>query len=176
MKKIILIGMKASGKTTVGRLLAKKLFLKHIELDDEIEKSHAMRKKEKLIFREIFKKYGEAYFRMLETQILDTFLVSNKDADFVLSVGGGTVLNEENQGKLKKGGKIIFLNPDSGILLQRILKDGIPAFFSSPGNPKKSLDELLLKRKSIYEKVADYVISFEKESPEEIIKKIMDVI
>ena len=59
---IILIGMKACGKSTVGKLLAQKLGIKFVELDQEIEKVHFMDKNEKLSFREIFRKHGPLIF------------------------------------------------------------------------------------------------------------------
>lgn len=168
-KNIVLIGMKACGKSTVGKLLAKKLGIEFIELDQEIEKVHLMNKKEKLKFREIFKKHGAIYFRKLESKTLKNI----KTKKFVLSCGGGTPLDENNQKILKKLGRVIFLDADKTVLLPRILKHGIPAFFPYPNDPKKSLNDLLEKRRPIYKKVANQIISFTSQSPEELVKKII---
>ena len=65
------------------------------------------------------------------------------------------------------------MDVDKIVLLPRILKHGVPAFFSHPNDPKKSLDELLKKRKPVYEKIADEIINFNSESPEELVKKII---
>ncbi|KKT48032.1 MAG: Shikimate kinase [Candidatus Gottesmanbacteria bacterium GW2011_GWA2_44_17] len=173
MDNIILIGMKACGKSTVGKLLAKKLGIKFIELDKEIEKIHLINKKEKLNFREIFKKHGAIYFRQLESKILKNISREKKEKKFVLSCGGGTPLNENSQEILKKLGKVIFLDVDKIVLLPRILKHGVPAFFPYSNDPKKSLDELLEKRKPVYEKTADKTIFFDDETPEELVKKIV---
>ena len=62
MKNIILIGMKACGKSTVGKILAQKLGIDFVELDIEIEKAHLLSKKESLNFREIFKKKRKRLF------------------------------------------------------------------------------------------------------------------
>ena len=62
------------------------------------------------------------------------------------------------------------------VLLPRILKNGIPAFFPFQNDPEKSLDELLKKRKPVYEKIADKTISFNKETPEEIANKIISLL
>lgn len=172
--KIILIGMKACGKSTVGKLLAQKLGIEFIELDQEIEKGHLTNKKEKLEFREIFKKHGTKYFRGLESEILEKISREKKSKKFVLSCGGGTPLDENNQKILKKLGKVIFLDTDKEILLPRILKHGVPAFFPYPGNPKKSRDELLKKRKPIYKKVADKIVAFTNETPKEIVNRIIN--
>lgn len=173
---IILIGMKACGKSTVGKLLAQKLGIEFIELDQEIEKDHLTNKKEKLEFREIFKKHGTKYFRDLESEILEKISREKKSKKFILSCGGGTPLDENNQKILKKLGKVIFLDTDKEILLPRILKHGVPSFFPYPGDPKKSLDELLKKRKPIYEKIADRIISFTNESPEELVIKVINLV
>ena len=175
--------MKACGKSTVGKLLAEKLKVDFIELDSEIEKAHLMDKKpafakatadkEKLSFREIFNKYGNEYFRSLEKDVLTMITENNKNKQIILSCGGGTPLDPKNQKLLKQLGKIIFLDADEEILLPRILKHGIPAFFPFKNDPKKSLDELLKKRKPIYEKIADEIISFTSESPEELAEKII---
>lgn len=173
MKNIILIGMKACGKSTVGQFLAQKLEIEFIELDQEIEKVHLMNKKEKLSFREIFKKYGTKYFRGLESKILKNISLEKKAKKFVLSCGGGTSLNENNQKILKELGRVIFLDADKMVLLPRILKHGVPAFFPYPADPKKSLEELLKKRKPVYEKTADETISFTNKTPKELVEKII---
>ena len=131
--------MKACGKTTVGSLLASKLKIRFIELDDELEKEHQKLKNEHLTFRQIFKKYGEKYFRQLETETLLKLSKNLDTANFVFACGGGTPLLAKNQAILKKLGKIIYLKVDSDVLLQRIIKDGIPAFFADPANPQQSL-------------------------------------
>lgn len=165
--------MKACGKSTVGKLLAQKLTIEFIELDQEIEKAHLMEKKEKLTFREIFKKHGSSYFRALESKVLKNISQEKKAEKFVLSCGGGTPLEENNQKILKKLGKVIFLDADETVLLPRILKHGVPAFFPYQNDPEKSLRKLLEKRRPIYEKVADKIINFTIESPEELVDKII---
>ena len=83
-KNLILIGMMASGKSTIGRLLAKKLNLKFFDTDFIIEKKVKMR-----IF-EIFQKKGEPYFRNLEKKIILNLLNKN---NCVISLGGGAFIN-----------------------------------------------------------------------------------
>lgn len=173
MENIILIGMKACGKSTVGCLLAEKLNIDFVELDSEIEKIHFLNRKEKLNFREIFKKRGGEYFRTLESRVLKNIVDKSAKKRFVLACGGGTPLSVDNQKLLKQLGKIFFLNADEEILLPRILKHGVPAFFPFPNNPKKSLRELLKKRRPIYKKIADEIISFKSESPEDLVEKII---
>lgn len=82
MKKIILLGYMASGKSAVGKALASKMFLPFVDLDEYIEE------KEQKSIPSIFKDEGEIYFRLKEHQYLKELL--EKDEAFVLSLGGGT--------------------------------------------------------------------------------------
>ena len=171
--RIILIGMKGCGKTTVGTLLAKKLQISFIDSDTEIEKTHGREKGEAISFRQIFKQYGEKYFRALETRTLKHIAEEFGDTDFVFACGGRTPLQEENQEILIGLGKIIFLNVEKDILLKRILVQGIPAFFPYPADPSKSLDELLTERLPAYKKLADVTIDAGEGTSEEIVHTIM---
>lgn len=173
MVKIILIGMKSSGKTTIGRALSEILGIKFIDLDAELERTHFLEKKEKLWFREIFNKYGQAYFRSLEIITLNRLTEKLKHASFVLATGGGTPLNERNQKILQELGTVIFLDIDKDILLSRIISQEIPAFFPYPDDPEKSLTELLKARRPAYAKIADMTCTFTTEAPERLADKIV---
>ena len=110
MGSIVLIGMPGSGKTTIGRKLAKKLNLDFIDTDNEIEK------RERLCINEIFKIKGEEYFRACEKDVLKTVIKKNA----VISTGGGIILDVDNIRIIKENAnKIIFINRD----LKDILED-----------------------------------------------------
>jgi shikimate kinase len=173
MAKIILIGMKSSGKTTTGQALSKKLGIKFIDLDSELEKTHFIEKKETLWFREIFKKYGQVYFRSLELVTLTRLSSNLENTSFVLATGGGTPLDERNQKILQELGTIIFLDINKDILLSRIISQEIPAFFPYPDNPQKSLIELLKTRRPAYARIANITCTFNTESPELLADKIV---
>ena len=173
MTKIILIGMKSSGKTTTGTELSKKLNVNFIDADREIEKTHFKKKKEELGFREIFLKYGREYFRNLELETLERLSYDLKDSRFVLATGGGMPLNKSNQEILQKMGTVIFLDIDETVLLPRILSLGMPAFFPYPNDPQRSLSELLDVRRPIYTKIADMTIKFSIEFPETLVNQIL---
>ena len=171
--RIILVGMKGCGKTTVGTLLAEKSQRSFIDSDTEIEKTHGREKGEAISFRQIFKQYGEKYFRALETRTLKHIAKEFGNTDFVFACGGRTPLQEENQEILLGLGKIIFLNVEKDVLLKRILAQGIPAFFPYPADPSKSLDELLTERLPTYKKLADITIDVSEGTSEEIVHTIM---
>ena len=86
--KIVLLGYMASGKSTIGREISKKLDMKFIDLDDYISK------REKRSISEIFKVEGEIYFRKIESSYLGEIL-NSKDS-FILSLGGGTPCYSNN--------------------------------------------------------------------------------
>lgn len=173
-RQIILIGMKSSGKTTTGQILARKLDISFIDMDGEIERSHREQKGETLRFREIFAKYGKDYFRDLETAALGTFSVSHRDASFVLATGGGLPLAEANRTLLRRLGILVFLDVHQDALLTRILAGGIPAFFPYPDDPAKSLAEILEVRRPIYRALAQVTIECRQESPEDLADKIIN--
>ena len=174
MRNIVLIGMKASGKSTLAKELVEQLNVESIELDDEIEKLFLTENGEKLSFREIFLKKGRDYFRKLENKTLKKISLQIKNKSFVLSCGGGTPLLPENRTILKKLGKIFFLDTDRNVLMARILKMGLSAFFKDKDNPEKSLNDILKVRRHWYEKTADIVVNIKNENPSEIANKIID--
>lgn len=176
MINIVLIGMKGCGKSTVGKLLAEKQNIKFIEMDNELEKAHFKIKKEKLTFREIFQKYGQKYFRRLETTTLNKFARTLKNKNYVFACGGGIPMDTQNQKILLKLGKIIYLKPDCKELYERIISGGVPAFFPYPDDPKTSFDEILKSRNLIYENLSDSVLDCKKKDPEQIVKMIQSLL
>lgn len=173
MKKIILIGMKSSGKTTAGRLLAKALGVRFIDMDAEIERRHAEETCERLPFRDIFKKHGGDYFRAIETAALRALVASLENESYVLSTGGGLPLAEENRALLRGMGTIVFLDVREDVLLERIVARGIPAFFPYPDDPERSLSEILGARRPVYSALAAVRVECGAEPPEINAGKIM---
>jgi shikimate dehydrogenase len=98
---IALIGMPASGKTSVGKLLSEKLQKTFVDSDNEIVK--AQNKK----IPEIFEEFGEAYFRNIEKNVIKELSMLNSQ---VISTGGGAILNSENIENLKANSRIYFLD------------------------------------------------------------------
>ncbi len=170
---IILIGMKSSGKTTIGRLLARKLGLRFTDMDTEVEKLHFKQKGERLRFREIFQNYGKDYFRDLETAALQALAKIQSERPFVMATGGGLPLAETNRPLLTALGIIVFLDVAEEVLLPRITARGIPAFFPYPNDPARSLAELLAARRPIYGALAQITVECHSESQETMADKII---
>ena len=164
MKHIILIGFMGSGKTTLGTKLAEKLHSPFLDTDQYIEE------KEGRTISEIFKVDGEAYFRKLETSVLQELLNSTERK--ILSLGGGTPLREENQKLLKANGFCIFLKVTASDAYGR-LKGDTKRPLLQVENPKERIEQLLLERNPIYEQVADYILVEENKTYEQVFMELV---
>lgn len=167
--------MKNSGKSTLAEYLNKKTSRRLIKIDELIEQIYSLFYQEKLTFREIHQKHGAEYFRNLEANVVN-LLTDLKLENCVIDCGGGTVLNPENQFKLKQIGKLIWLKPDLETNFRWIMKNGVPSFFKYPEEPRRSFDELVSERFPIYESLADVVLEYRSESIEEIAKKLWSLV
>lgn len=140
LSNIILIGMPGSGKTTLAKIVSKKLGKKFIDIDDEVQKSFQM------TIPEIFDKFGEAEFRKAECKILADH---GKMNNLSLSTGGGVILNKDNYLSLKQNGRIYWLKRNLNLL-------------ETEGRPlSKNLDELekmYMNRKTLYKNFSDKII------------------
>ena len=102
-ENIALIGFMGSGKTTVGKALARALEMKFVDIDKEIVNL------EKRTVAEIFEQDGEEYFREIERKIIDK---ESKDNNIVISTGGGVIIDNANIKKLKESSFVVYLNCD----------------------------------------------------------------
>lgn len=109
--RVFLTGFMGSGKTTVGRLLATRLSLPFVDLDEAIERQAG------LAVREIFALHGEPVFRQLEHEALRSIL---ELPDVVVATGGGTVAFEGNARLIRSSGLSVWLNPAFSTLVARI--------------------------------------------------------
>ena len=116
-KKYFLVGMPASGKSTIGILLAKQLGFDFIDLDKVIVE------KERLSITEIFQSKGEDYFRQVESKYLLELIDSNQD--FILATGGGAPCFYDNMGAMNSNGITIFLNVSAEDLFNKLSKKGV---------------------------------------------------
>ena len=155
---IILIGMPASGKTTIGMALAEKLpNYTLIDTDSVIERTQGMS------ISKIFEKYSEDYFRKLEYDTIKLVCTGNNK---IISIGGGAFENPDNRITLLKFGKVFYLKSDLDVLYYRISKDSSRPLLNNE-NPREVLENLLKKRNENYQK-AHYVIDTSAKSEEEI--------
>lgn len=107
-ENIVLTGMPASGKSTVGRILSEKLGRQMIDTDDMIVEEA------KMPIKDIFEKFGEKYFRDLETKCVKE---ASARSSVIIATGGGVPLREENVKALKENGKLFFLDRPLELLI-----------------------------------------------------------
>ena len=148
---VVLIGYMASGKSTLGRILANKLNYDFIDLDDYIEE------KEQLLISDIFKSKGEIYFRKIETLYLKELLDNN--TKLVLSLGGGTPCYSNNMDFIRNAThvKSIYLKALIPTLVARLKKEKS----KRPLIAHIKTDELLTEfiGKHLFERVQFYSLS-----------------
>lgn len=162
MGNIYLVGFMATGKTAVGKELARKKKWQFVDLDELIEL------KEKRVISDIFAKEGEAYFRRIEKLTLKEVA---KEKKFVVACGGGIVIDPDNISVMKRTGTLICMVASPEIILER-LRDSSHRPLLNVANPKKQV-ELLLKLRAPYYAQADRTIDTSKFSIKEVVAKII---
>ena len=161
--KIYMVGSMGSGKSSIGRLLAKKLHLPHYDLDKTIEKNESMS------VTDIFEKYSEEHFRNIESAILKKYSNFN---EFVISTGGGAVLSEENQ-KLLSNGSVIYLKISLEAQYERIKNRSHRPLIVNK-DVRVTLANLDKVRRDIYKKVSNIEVDVSNLAKEDVISTIID--
>ena len=163
-KNLILLGMMGVGKTTLGKVVAKKCGLKFFDTDELIEKKLGM----KIV--EIFEKKGESFFRAEEEKEVLKSLKKNK---CIIALGGGAFLNKIIRDSILKSTQSIWLDTDIKILCKRIRWTKKRPLLNVENN-KSKIYKLYNKRKNIY-KLADHKINCDKLSKINIAQEIIDL-
>jgi shikimate kinase len=155
---VAIIGYMGSGKTTVGRILARKLGWELVDLDRAIVKEVGC------TIPEIFERSGEGYFRDLEHRALLAAL----DGGRVVACGGGIVVRPENREVLREV-PTVFLQEDPGVLYGRTRGAGRPLRAAS----REEFERRYERRLPLYEEVADLKIAVRGRPPEEVAEEIV---
>ena len=160
---IVFLGMMGSGKTSIGKLVSKKLGLNFFDIDQNIENKIGMK------ISKIFNDKGEVFFRQLEERVtLDTL----KKKKNVIALGGGGFLNKNIREEIIKNHVSFWLNNNPKILIGRIKNSHKrPLAFNSSVN---ELSNLIEKRSNIYSK-AMYKVECDNLTKTEIAKKIINI-
>jgi shikimate kinase len=162
-KSIILIGPPGSGKSTIGKALARKLQKTFIDTDDVIELRTGTS------ISKIFVDQGEPWFRDLEQTVLREEL---SKLDGVLSLGGGAPLSQDAQNLLQSvDAAIIYLNVSLATAAPRVgFNRDRPLLLN---NPRAAWQELMDKRRPIYEALAHHIVVVDERAPKDIIDEIV---
>jgi shikimate kinase len=144
---IVLVGLMASGKTSVGRILAQRLSLPFVDADHEIEAAAQM------TIPEIFAKHGEADFRSGERRVIARLL---KDGPRVLATGGGAFMSQETRDAVRQRGVSVWLKADFDTLMRRARRRTNRPLLQT-ADPEATMRKLIEVRYPVYAE-ADLVI------------------
>ena len=161
---ILLMGFMGSGKSTMGIRLSYKLQLAVEDTDKMIEAAEGMS------VSDIFASKGEKYFRKKETELL--VLISKLDSRRIYSLGGGTPIQLQNQGLIKKCGTVIYLRAKPETIYDR-LKDDTTRPLLRCEDPLSKIKSLLAGRDPIYERCADIVVDVDGREQIEVLEEIL---
>lgn len=155
---IVLIGFMGTGKSAVGRVLARRLGWSHLDTDAEIERAAGR------TIPEIFTKEGEAAFRAREFALLSSLtppsLTGKGAGSLILSTGGGTPLQPENAALLKQIGTVVWLQVTPHAILARVQRSlhERPLLAGHRDDPLGRIQSLLADRVPRYAALADYAL------------------
>ena len=159
---VAVYGFMGVGKTTSGALLAEALGYEFIDMDDEIE-----RRTGKTI-PEIFMDDGETRFRELERDLVRE--LSGKDG-YVIGCGGGALADLVNAEALRESSTLVYLTASVDEILERTGKEDHRPLLKVD-DPRKTVEELIAKRKSVYERYAEVTIDTTGKTPEDVTDEI----
>ena len=160
---IALVGLPGSGKSTVGRQLARRLQLPFFDSDHVIEQRLGCS------IREAFERDGEASFRDLEEAVLDE-LSQNPDA--VISTGGGAVLRPGTRQRLHARGHVVYLNSSPDEIFRRLRHD-VSRPLLQVADPLTRLRDLYAERDPLYREAAHFVIETGRPSVSTLVNMIV---
>ena len=162
-QNIFLVGLMGAGKTTVGRLLAKRLGMRFVDSDHEIEARTGA------TISWIFEIEGEESFRRRE---VETIRDLTGRSGVVLATGGGAVIHPENRKHLKARGTVIYLRASVNNILQRTMHDKSRPLLQTE-NRKEKLEELARQRDPLYREVADIIVDTGRPNVHAMVQSIM---
>ena len=152
-KLVFLVGLPAAGKSTIGKLVAKRLQRRHFDTDEEVERRAGVD------IHWIFDVETEQGFRRREKQVLNE-LIQEKNA--VISTGGGTILEQDNRQLLQQYGTIVYLQVSVEQQLKRTLYDKKRPMLQDVDDKNSILQQIERNRVPLYEAIADIVIKTNK--------------
>jgi 3-phosphoshikimate 1-carboxyvinyltransferase len=164
---IVLIGMRGSGKNTVGQLLANRLGRQLVDMDSLIVARTGQSVPQMVASR------GWDYFRDQESTVAKQ--VGSQD-NAIISTGGGVVLRQQNIEVLKQNGKLVLLTAEPATLTKRIEGDFNRPALTDQDSLEAELEEVWRQRRDIYNQAADITVSTQNRTPEDIANEIIRII
>lgn len=167
MQTVVLMGFMGAGKTTVGKCLAEKLSCEFLDTDECIEAAEGRE------ISEIFASDGETVFRDMETELLKA--LKKRETPFVLSVGGGMPVREENRALLRSLGMIVYLKASKETIMKRVAGDSSRPLLQG-GALEEKITSLMQEREQIYMETADRIMETDGRTPEELSEDLCSVL
>jgi len=170
MQNVVLIGFMGTGKTAVGRIVARMLNYHFVDTDEMVEEATG------LTINQIFRKHGEIRFRSEEALVVKK-LKGKKN--LVIATGGGVALSEENVKILREEGIIVLLTADPAVILERVSRRNTRRNtrpFLAKGKTIETINELIRERREIYENFADLTVDTSGSSMEDTAARIVKMI
>ena len=166
MKNVVLMGFMGAGKTTIGRKLAKALECEFIDTDERIE----IEQKRKI--SDIFAEDGEETFRDMETNLLKH--LQDREEGFVLSIGGGMPVREENRTLLRNLGTVVYLKTSKAEIIRRVSGDKNRPLLQG-GDLDEKVTNLMKAREQIYKDTAHKEIVTDGKNPQKVVNEILEL-
>jgi 3-dehydroquinate synthase len=163
-KNIFLIGLMGAGKTTIGRMLARRLGMNFADSDHEIEARTGAS------VPWIFEIEGEASFRRREADMIRELTAGS---GLVLATGGGAVLNPESRRLLAERGTVVYLRASVNSILARTSHDKNRPLLQT-ADPRRKLEDLTAQREPLYREIADLVIDTGRPNVQSMVQTILD--
>lgn len=167
MINIALIGFMGSGKTTVGRLLASKLGMEFVDLDEVIMVKLGMS------ISEIFSRYGEEYFRDVESEVVKEVFTNANNS--VIACGGGVVVRDVNVEVIKNNSVVVYLRVSPYEAYRRLMSCRDRPLLNV-GNRLEVISKLMRVREPLYLRTAHVVVDVDGRTPEDIVNDIIKIL
>lgn len=163
-ENIILIGFMGSGKSTVGRMLARQLRFRFLDTDKLVEE------RARLAIPEIFAQHGEADFRGRETAVLESLCGVRQH---ILATGGGIVTVPENIPLLRSLGLVVLLKADPDEIFRRVSRNAERPLLQVE-DPRRRVLDLMATRQPFYDSAAHFTVDSTRLRHEDVTEKILD--
>ena len=168
-KKILLIGFRATGKSTVGRLLSRTLGWPFLDMDEELQRRLGA------TIDEVVRNRGWRFFREQERALLSE--INKMEGGMVVATGGGAVLHEDLFSALRQDSIVVWLRANPDTVKKRLLKDTktkeLRPALTDTGDPALEVNRVLSERAPLYERVSTMVVDVDILTPEEVSYKVL---
>jgi shikimate kinase len=162
--------MMGSGKSTAGRLAAKRLGWRWVDIDTEIVRTSGA------TVPELFARHGEAHFRQEEARLLEAVLA--RDEPLVISVGGGAVLDPVNRARLREAGTVVWLRASPETLIERVHDgSGRPLLVGDTAEDRaQTLRRIDAERRPLYAEVADEIVDVDRLRTDKVARRLLECV